>query len=217
LQWQAPGVPVEYGRRNDPEARVTQRVPQQETNHVGTFRTPQSAAVLEDGRPGRRRAGGGAVRHSRLGPGQGRRRRPQRSDYAGRHRHRQPRRLRPGLFPPGAGRAVPGHLRREGRPAHGRQENGRLQVRQPGLRDVPRFPRTAGPARHRRRPDRHRSELARDGGHRLRQGRQGRLLREALHEEHRAEPHAGRDFPPHGPRLSGWHAAEEPAAVRVRR
>ena len=43
------------------------------------------------------------------------------------------------------------------------------------------------------------------------QGRQGRLLREALHEEHRAEPGPGRDVPPHGPRLPGRHAAAQPA------
>ena len=149
-------------------------------------------------------------------PGQGRRRGPQRADRAGRHRHRQPRLLRPGLLPAGAGRAVRGHLRREGRAPRGRQEDGRCQVRQPGLRHVSRSARAAGPQRHRRRADRHRPELARHGLDPGGQRRQGRLLREALHEEHRAEPGAGRDVPPHRPRLPGRHAAAQPAQFRLR-
>ena len=71
------------------------------------------------------------------------------------------------------------------------------QVRQPGLRHVPRLARVAGPRRYRRGADRHRPELARDGLDPGGQRRQGRVLREALHEEHRAEPGAGRDVPPH--------------------
>ena len=39
------------------------------------------------------------------------------------------------------------------------------QIRQPGLRHVPRFARPAGPQRHRRRADRHRPELARYGSY----------------------------------------------------
>ncbi len=48
------------------------------------------------------------------------------------------------------------------------------------------------------------------------QCRQGRLLREALHQEHRAKPRAGGDVPPHGPRLPGRHAAAQPAQFRLR-
>ena len=96
----------------------------------------------------------------------------------------------------------------------GGQEDGRRQVRQPGLRDLSRPPRAAGPQRHRRRADRHRSELARHGRDPGGQGGQGRVLREALHEEHRPEPGPGRDVPPHGPGLPGRHAAAEPAALR---
>ena len=47
-------------------------------------------------------------------------------------------------------------------------------------------------------------------------GRQGHVLREALHEEHCTEPDAGRDDAPHRPRVPGRHAAAEPAALRVR-
>ena len=65
---------------------------------------------------GRRRGCRGADDHSQLGPGPGRRRGPQRADRGGRHRHRQPRHLRPGLLPGTEGRAVRGRLRREGGP-----------------------------------------------------------------------------------------------------
>ena len=100
----------------------------------------------------------------------------------------------------------------------GGQEAGRSsQVRQPQLRHLSRSARVAGPQRHRRRVDRHRAELARHGRDPGGQRRQGRVLREALHEEHRPKPGAGRDVPPHGPRLPGRHAAAQPAAFRLRR
>ena len=59
-------------------------------------------------------------------------------------------------------------------------------------------------------------ELARHGLDPGGQCRQGRVLREALHEEHRPEPGAGRDVPPDRPRVPGRHAAAQPAQFRVR-
>ena len=59
-------------------------------------------------------------------------------------------------------------------------------------------------------------ELARDGRDERRQGRQGHVLREALHEEHRPKPDPGRHDAPHRPRVSGRHAAAQSAALRVR-
>ena len=53
------------------------------------------------------------------------------------------------------------------------------QVRQPELRDLSRFPRTAGSQRHRCGADRHGSELACDGRDERGQSRQGHVLREA--------------------------------------
>ena len=65
--------------------------------------------------------------------------------------------------------------------------------------------------RHRGRPHRHRPQLARHRRLPRRQCRQGRVLRKALHQEHRPEPRAGRDVPPHRPHLPGRHAAPQPA------
>ncbi len=96
------------------------------------------------------------------------------------------------------------------------QENRRQASRQQRLRTVSRLSRTARPQRYRRRADRHRAELACDGRDVRRPGRQGHVLREAVHEEHRAEPDAGRNDAPHGPRVSGRHAAAKSAALRVR-
>ena len=59
-------------------------------------------------------------------------------------------------------------------------------------------------------------ELARHDGDARGQGRQGHVLREALHQEHRPKPDPGRDDAPHRPRVSGRHAAAQPAALRVR-
>ncbi len=69
-----------------------------------------------------------------------------------------------------------------------RQEDGRRALRQSELRHVSRLSRAAGPQRHRRRADRHRPELARHGRHDCGQGRQGHVLRKALHQEHRSKP-----------------------------
>ncbi len=179
---------LHFGSNRDAE-RVKQH---QETRDVETSRAASSAAVSQDRDSGRHRvhdAPGDSGR--RLG--QGRRRGSQRADRGGRDRHRQPGHLRPGLLSAAAGRAIRGGLRRQGRSPRGRQENGRRQVRQSGLRHLSRHARTAGPQRHRRGADRHGAELARDGRDPGCQGRQGRVLREALHEEHRPEPGAGRD------------------------
>ena len=110
---------------------------------------------------------------------------------------------------------VGGHRRREGRPPHRRQGHGRRQVWQSGLRRLSRPARAAGPRRHRRRADRHRSELARHRGQPGGQRRQGRVLREALHEEYRPKPGAGRDLPADRPGLPGRHPAAELAALRL--
>jgi hypothetical protein len=130
--------------------------------------------------------------------GQGRRRRPQRTHRAGRHRHRRPRHLRPGLFPGGTRRAVRGHLRREGRRAARRSRrwpttNTATQdcamyrdLRELLARsDIDAVLIATGPNWHAT------AAMPR------RQCRQGRVLREALHQEHRAKPRAGRDVPPH--------------------
>ena len=100
-------------------------------------------------------------------------------------------------------------------PPRGGQENRRRKVRQRELRHVSRLSRTARPQRYRRRADRHRPELACHGGDERRQGRQGHVLREALHQEHRPKPDPGRNDAPHRPRVSGRHAAAQPAALRL--
>ena len=87
------------------------------------------------------------------------------------------------------------------------------EVRQSELRHVSRFSRTARPQRYRRGADRHRTELACHGRDERRQGRQGHVLREALHEKHRAKPDTGRHDAPHRPRVSGRHAAAKSAAL----
>ena len=74
----------------------------------------------------------------------------------------------------------------------GGQENGRREARQSELRHDSRLSRTARSQRHRRRADRHRSQLALHDGHRCSAGRQGHVLRKALHEEHCPKSGAGR-------------------------
>ena len=91
---------------------------------------------------------------------------PERADHGRRHRHRQPRHLRPGLLPGAAGRAVRGRLRREEGAPRGRQEDGRLAKY--GNQDCATyrdFRELLARDRHRRRADRHRPELARHGRH----------------------------------------------------
>jgi len=46
-------------------------------------------------------------------------------------------------------------------------------------------------------------------------GRQRRLLRKALYEEHRPEPVAGGCLSPHGPRVPGRHATSQPTKLRL--
>ena len=171
-----------------------------------------SARVSEDRAVGGRR-GDGAADHSQFRLGSRRSGSPQRADRRGRHRHRQPRHLRPGLLPGTEGRAVRRRLRYQGSAPQRGQEDRRREVRQPELRHVSRLPRAARPQRHRRRADRHRSQLACHGRHERRQGRQGHVLREALHQEHRPEPDPGRHHAPHRPRVPGRHAAAQPAAL----
>ena len=66
-----------------------------------------------------------------------------------------------------------------------RREARAADVQGQGLR---RFPRAAGPQRHRRRGRRHARPLARADRHRRRPGEEGRLRREAAGPEHRAGP-----------------------------
>ena len=150
--------------------------------------------------------------------GQRRRGAAQRADRAGRHRHRRPRLLRPGLLPaasPTCGSWPSATCRPTAASASRRWSTPSTATRTaPTYRDfrellarhdIDAVLITTGSNWHATAVD-------------LRgQGRQGRVLREALHEDHRPEPGPGRDVPPHGPRLPGRHAAAEPAALRVRR
>ena len=63
---------------------------------------------------------------------------------------------------------------------------------------LPRLPRAARPQGHRRRADRHRRPLACTGRDAGREGRQGRLQREAVRHHHRRLPGTGRDIAPAG-------------------
>ena len=115
------------------------------------------------------------------------------------------------------GRAVRGHLRRPGQPPRGGQDAGRRALREQRLRALPRLPRAAGAARHRRGPDRHRRPLARRGLDPGGPGRQGRVQREALRADHRRLPEPGRHHEPLRPGLPGRHPAAERPQLPARR
>ena len=104
-------------------------------------------------RPSWRRAGGSPV-HSRINARQGWRRGRERTDHGRRHRDQRPRHLCPRRAVGAAGHEVPGRLRCPSRSAQGGQGHGRRQVRQQGLRHLPRPSRTAAQG-HRRRADCH--------------------------------------------------------------
>ena len=90
--------------------------------------------------------------------------------------------------------------------------NGHYQ--QPGLHDLQRLPRAAGPAGHRRRADRHARPLARHHHHRGLQARQGRVLRKARMPDDPRGPGHGRG----GPALRPGVLRRQPArAGRLRR
>ncbi len=97
------------------------------------------------------------------------------------------------------------------------KEARRQALREPRLRALPRLPRAAGAARHRRRADRHRRPLARPGLDPRGEGRQGRLQREAVRPDDRALPGPGRRDPEDRPRLPGRHAAAERGELPGRR
>ena len=86
-------------------------------------------------------------------------------------------------------------------PSRARQTDRQRSLQEPGLQGLQRLPRGPGPARHRRRPDRHARPLARPGHHRGLQERQGRLLREAGMPDHQGRPGHGRRRQPLRPRL----------------
>jgi len=156
------------------------------------------------------------VDRARLGPRR-RRGRARRANHAGRHRDRPARPLRAELHDRGAGRAVCGDMRRAGQPAQGRQGHGRREVRQPGLRDVPRHVRALGSPGHRRGAHRHRRPLARAGLDPGGQGGQGRLQREALRHHDPRLPGPGRHDEPLPARVPGRDPAPQHRQLPVRR
>ena len=107
---------------------------------------------------------------------------------------------RPGRLPRPQGRAVRGRVRRARgcpREAKGQRRQALQQQRLPGLQ---RFPRAAGPRRHRRGAHRHARPLARDHGDRGLPQRQGRLLPEARNAHAARRPADGRRGAPLRPR-----------------
>src|ERR1043166_9181288 len=83
----------------------------------------QPPTISKDDLPGGGIAGR-AAGCPRCGAGQGRRRRSQRTDSAGRHRDWQPRHLRSRMFPSGTGCAVRCHQRCKSCSSRGHQEKG---------------------------------------------------------------------------------------------
>ncbi len=92
------------------------------------------------------------------------------------------------------GRAIRRDLRCTQGPSRRRQAQDRQAPRQLRLSDVSRDARVPGhPSRYRRDLDGHGRPLARPGGDHGDEGRQGRLLREALVHDHRRGPRSGGD------------------------
>ena len=168
---------------------------------------------------------GGTVHRARL---RVRSQRAQQPDHGRLHRQRQSEHARPAGVPGTRRRPGGGGLRRQHRqlrlqdagPVPGTQtgsgQGQRVLRRQAGLRPVQglrclqRFPRGAGPRRHRRGGDRRSRPLARPDGGRRRQGGQGHVLREAALADRRPRAGDGQS----GPRAQADLADGQPLPIQ---